>query len=138
MMWMVNQLVWALTTAFALYAVSGLLPHVLHPERRAAWWLAFGVALLLVKVVARSLYWDALPLILGPERALAVYRAMGGLNANVVFNLLAIAASYAVLRFLWLVIPEGERGAWSPWSAPLYPRRPSLAALIAAIRRGDR
>lgn len=133
-MWGLTQVTWVLAALIGAWGMAGFVPHLWRPERRAAWWFALAVVLLLMKAGSRSLWWDGLELFIGDERAAVWRQALGGKEINWVFNVLALAAGFAVLKLLHLLIPEEERDNYSPLTAPIYPARLSLMPFIGYLR----
>lgn len=83
-----------------------------------------GIALLILTVILRALWWDVVP-VLVHQPLLGELRAMigGRPGANFVIIAIGILAALSILRGLWRLIPSDERGGWSIWTAPFYPRR---------------
>lgn len=133
-MWGLTEVTWALAALIGIWGMVGFVPHLFRPQRRAAWWFALAVVLLLAQAGARSLYWDGLDIFLGREEATAWRLAMNGTAVNWTFNLLAIAAGFALLKLLHLLIPQEDRHLYSPWTAPIYPARPNLSPFIGYLR----
>ncbi len=70
-MWRLTQLTWILAALIGTWGMAGFVPHLWRPERRAAWWFALAVVLLLLKAGGRSLWWDGLEIFVGDARATA-------------------------------------------------------------------
>ena len=133
-MWVMTEVTWVLAALVSIWGMIGFLPHLFRPERAAAWWFSLAVVLLLAKAGTRSLYWDGLDIFLGASEAAAWRLAMGGNSVNWVFNFLSLAAAFAGLKLLHLLIPEEDRPLYSPWTAPIYPARLNLVPFIAYLR----
>lgn len=133
-MWGLAEITWIIAAVLGSWGMAGFVPHLMRPERRAAWWFALAVVLLLLKAGGRSFYWDGLHLFIGEETADAFRARMGGLDFNWVFNTFAILAGLAVLKLLHLLIPEDERHNYTPLSAPLFPAKLTMPFFIAYLR----
>lgn len=119
----------AVATMMALI-VRGFLPILLRPDGPAVHHLSAGMVLMLTAVALRSIYWDILP-VLGFEKAFHPVPI-------ILFGAMMLRAGYHLLRVQLLLIPKVDRGRYSIWTAPFYPRRLSLIRGVDALRRAWR
>lgn len=129
-----NEVTGLAATIVCAWGVVGLAPHLLRPERRAAFWLSITIVLLLAQGAGRTLYWDGMATMLGDDRTAALRDALGGVGINWLWNLILLGAGYSLLRLLHLLIPDDDRPDWPLWKAPIYPAKVSFAALVEYLR----
>jgi len=121
-----------LAAVLCIWGTVGLIPHILRPERRAAFWLALTLVLLLGHGAVRTAYFDGLNMLMGIDDARAFRSGLGAVRW--LLNGVLIVAGWGILRLLHLLLPEEDRPYYSPLTAPFYPARVSLAPLIAHLR----
>lgn len=110
--------------------VLGFLPILLRPYGPVVHHLSAGIVLLLTAVALRSIYWDLMP-VMGFENAFHPVPI-------ILFGAIMLRAGYHLLRVQLLLIPEFDRGQYSIWTAPFYPRRLALIRGMNALRRAWR
>ena len=100
-------------------AARAFIPNLYSQMTPAAGSLAWGFFWFCFGGIGRSFFWAWLRVLAG-EHWLTVRNAVGGLHANVAFDLAMIFGLYLILRARLLAIPEEERGKWNIITACTY------------------
>ena len=122
-----------LASAICLWGAMGLVPHLLRPQRKAAFWFSMCIILLLAQGIGRASYWDLMSAI-NPDWALSFKLSLGGQNINNYWNGILGAAGLSLLKLLHVLIPEADRKDYSLMTAPIYPLELRLSALLRSMR----
>ena len=102
-------------TAMVLLVLRGLLPVAIRwSERDAVWHFAAGLLLVVGAMAMRSAYWVYMPF--------DIRQMIGKETPNIVFGLFSLYGGYLILKLQWLIIPDIDRGDYTIWNAPWYPR----------------
>ena len=132
---------WAFALALAgstALVIRGFLPVALRPDGSAVHHLSVGVILLLAALGARTIYWDALPVMLDwiePGTWRAWHQQVGRPLPNMIVGLIVAAGIRHMLMLQWLLIPAPERARYSILTAPFYPRSICIVRGVHALRR---
>jgi hypothetical protein len=118
--------------ALAAMIVRGLLPHSFVKAEGPTYRLSAGINLIILAYVARSIYWEWLPLFLLDYWP--VWYGMTGLAVNLIFSALFIRGLLHLLVLLWLLIPVEDRLLWSVWGAPWYPNHNPFTRFTVTLR----
>lgn len=98
-----------------LLVLRGLLPIAIRWQMRdTVWHFAAGLLLVVGALALRVLYWSYVPFDLRNQ--------IGKPIPNIIFGLIALYGGYLILRLQLLIIPENDRGNYTIWNAPWYPR----------------
>ncbi|WP_226779025.1 hypothetical protein [Oceaniglobus trochenteri] len=127
-----NVLVGVPATLVILMGVRGLVPHLFRPERRDAFHLAMAMVLILAQGAGRTGYWDLVRVFTGPDLWAVVRDALGGAEANAIWNLVLLWGGLHLLKLLHLLVPVGDRHRYSMWTAWNYPTH--LRGLLCHLR----
>mgnify|MGYP003644715735 CR=1 FL=1 len=129
---------WLVVAGFILAVMifRGLLPHSLVKTEGPTYRLSAGINLIIVAYVARSFYWEVVPVALRfvHPSAWASWYGYTGLAINMLFSLLFIRGLSHLLILLWLLIPSEDRKDWTIWSAPWYPNHNYFTRLSQRLR----
>ena len=126
---MADTLVTAVLVLMHLLILRGFLPLFLRPDGTAVWHLAASYVWLSSAIGARAIYWAYAPDV--------VRTFLGKGIVNVLFGAALIYGAYLVLKLLWLIIPDIDRGKYSILTAPWYPASSEwrISVLLNLLRR---
>ena len=114
----------------------GLLPHSLIKSEGPTYRLSAGINFMLAAYIARSFYWEVVPVALRfvhPSAWISWY-GYTGLAINMIFSLLFLRGLSHLLVLLWLLIPNEDRNEWTLWTAPWYPNHNFFTRLSDRLR----
>jgi len=131
-----NVIVGAFATIVILLGVRGLAPHLFQPRRREAFHLAMAFVLVLIGGAGRTIYWDLLRTVVGPEQWSYIRDFFGGIYANTLWNGILLWGGLHLLKLLHLILPLSERRRYSMWTAWNYPVH--LRNAVYLLRRNNR
>lgn len=109
--------------------LRGFLPIFVRPDGTAVWHLAASFVVLSSAVGMRMAYWSFV--------AQPIRQEIGKGIPNTLFGLMLVYGMYLVLRLLWLIIPDHDRGRYSLLTAPWYPHGAEwrLDIVMSLLRR---
>lgn len=101
----------------------GFWPHLRFRGTGPLHYMVQGVSIVSAVLILRMFYWDL------ARPAMRYFELLPQINQSVMnalfnggFNIAVMIAGYLILLGLYWTLPADERGRYSPFTAPFYPR----------------